>query len=223
MKSISVFLSLAAMSALTAKGAIIVQYIAEGGNTTTGTVPAADWHDNVQNSPTAYQGYGGVVIQQAGSFEHSFAGYSATGIDLTKYAGFKFSVEPGYQVNFENLQFVTRGGTSGSGNSYQWGYRIDLDNNGDFSGAGEAWVLGNLYVAGVTTGFNGVAVKTWDLAGVTATGTIEFGLFASTPNELNNVITGRNIVLNGTVSQVPEPSAMLLGALGGLALLRRRR
>lgn len=56
------------------------------------------------------------------------------------------------------------------------------------------------------------------------TGPLYFG-FAFTDNSGSTAKNGRmdNILINGSLTAVPEPSAALLGGLGVLALLRRRR
>lgn len=72
-----------------------------------------------------------------------------------------------------------------------------------------------------TSGFNGTAA-TFDLTSFSNVSTITFQIrFADNLNENGKLTRIDDFTLNGTV--VPEPSAALLGGLGLLALLRRRR
>ncbi|WP_367872550.1 hypothetical protein [Luteolibacter sp. Populi] len=202
-----------------APAATIVYYQSSaGGNGTTGAI-ASDYHDDLNDPTTFGPAAGSGVNRDTGV---SFSGFG-TSINPLQYAGFKISALPDHELHLTQLVFGTLASSGGVRpvTSYSFGYRIDLNNDGSYSGAGEEWVMGKLYTP-VDSDFSlGNPFKTWDLNIVT-TGEVEFGLFASAP-QANGRVVGTEISVLGDINAVPEPSAALLGALGGLALLRRRR
>jgi hypothetical protein len=140
-----------------------------------------------------------------------------TAMNPDDFIGFSVSTENGYQMTLTDFDFSSVV-TSGSVGAFRWGYRVD---NG--SGFG-TWIFGTTYSSG-DAGF-GSGVKEWDFADFTVTGTVQFALFAQAPDGAGGVFLsapGGNLTLNGSVAPVPEPSSLFLAALGGLALVRRRR
>lgn len=156
----------------------------------------------------------GSVTRVNGEFE--YRNWDTT-MNPDDFIGFSVTVESGYQMTLTDLDFSSVV-TAGSVSTFQWGYRVD-----DGSGFG-AWNYGTIY----STGNAGFAsdIKEWDFSDVAVTGTVQFALFAQAPNGTSGVFLsqpGGSLTLNGNVAAVPEPSAFLLAALGGLAAFRRRR
>lgn len=225
LKFVLLSLALAAASSFSAQAVLIVSYSSVDSGVVSGNIPSIpghDWHDNLIDPPgfKPATGSGVSFITGSGPTQFNLTGYGST-IDLTKYAGFQISVEPGYQ--FTLTDFVYNNASGDPTGSFQWGYRIDLNNDGDFSdGAAEGWTLGRLWTSadGADFGPNRLQrPKTWTFAApIVTTGAIEFGVFGT-----GTGIQGAAYTLNGSIAAVPEPSAAVLGALGCLALLRRRR
>lgn len=142
---------------------------------------------------------------------------------------FSFSLTPasGYGITLDVTDSVTwdigayaATGTTGGLTFYS---KIYISDTSDFSN-----ILATSSVYSVATSTNGTpASNTTPTIGSSITnhtGPLYFG-FAFGDNSGVGDKSGRldNILVNGTVSAVPEPSAALLGSLGMLMLLRRRR
>jgi hypothetical protein len=182
---------------------------------------------NAPVSPTDYaDGVSSSNFVNHGTTRSGFGYFGwATTFSDSIYAGFTVQAEPGSSITLGSL---SHGGvvTTSLVDAFRWGYRVD-----EGSGYG-AWQFSNVISAG-DPGFGSVLSKTWDFADFTTTGTVEFGFFAKQTgpddpdNEIYgvaNVATGNiKVALDGSVSAVPEPSTSLLGAIGVLALFRRRR
>lgn len=212
------FAALCALSfASSASAATIVSYFMQN-PPNTGALSPIDYADNIQ-PPTGFSVANGSGLTRNGE---QISGWG-TSIDLQKYAGFKIAAEPGFELLIDLFTTRSIGGSGpGSITSFQWGYRIDLNNDGSFAAAGEQWVLGQLYTPADEAAFTSAfPPKQWNL-NIKTTGTVEFGFFSSAP-ATSSVSTARTADVFGSVNAIPEPSSLLLSALGGLGLLRRRR
>lgn len=199
-----------------ASAAIVATYWAADGINSNPLQPH-DYDDNVTAS--AASGHGSVSLDP----RFSSYGYSTT-LDERNYVGFTIKPDAGYEITLSSLDFKTFGSPSPISNeiaatSYHWAYRIN-----DGAGFG-SWISGKTYTSADPDFNNNFAQKNWDFADFTTTGTVEFGLFAAgTAGDITIVnATYDKLNVNGTVQQIPEASAVLLGAVGSLALLRRRR
>lgn len=189
-----------------------------------------DWADNT-TTPTDLGPAAGSSVTRTSSSTPVYTSLPTT-IDLLQYVGFSQSAEAGYELTITDMTFQTGSVFSGSAptryptTAYVWGYRVD---NG--TGFGD-WVLGDTSVRGDSDFTDRTTIKSWDMEDFSTTGTVEFGLFAAgdpytgagAPNPNYDArVEVRSVTVNGTVAAVPEPSTAILGALGSLALLRRRR
>ena len=137
-----------------------------------------------------------------------------------KYLSFSLLPKSGYEMTLESLNYVINGSNTAPGKG-RWGFRI---------GTG-AFLLQNTFNIPFALPTSPVV---WDFDDITTTETVEFrfwayGAFsinASVPAATGAVrvgsISGNDLVLNGSVTVVPEPSvsSLLLGGLFGLAGLR---
>jgi hypothetical protein len=199
------------LSSASSPAALIASYTTSQASNANPEPAAFDWHDDVQE-PSHFAGHG-QVIRPSSASGLPYQGFP-TSLDGVNYAGFSVSVLPDHQLELTDLQF----GYFNLQNitEFRAGYRID---NG--SGFG-AWT----YSDNLGTGFFNTPTWTFDQP-VTTTGTVEIGLFAvgSSPTPAQNAfqILG-NVQLNGQVTQVPEASTAMLGAVFLMTgVLRRRR
>lgn len=219
----SLSLVLAAAGALSSVASVQAEVITAyagliGLNTTTGVIVPSDWADHVFQpsnlSPSA--GISGSGNQSNG--EAYYGGWDAT-LTLEKYVSFTVSAESGYVLNLTDFSFRTMPRTTnGPVTSYTWGYRV---NEGTGFGG---WTLAHIYTD-ADSNYTTPLAKSWNFADFSTTGTVEFGLFATTNSEVNDELTVRTATLNGTVTAVPEPSTYALvglGLLAALAVYRRR-
>ena len=212
-----------ALSLVHSASAAIVATYWKSEHTTTTPLAAHDYLDGV--SASSFDKHGSVTNLSQGYF----SGWTTTLDDpgYPNYAGFTVEAEDGFQMTLTSLDLSTGVRRIGAGagavvdpiTSYRWGYRVD---NG--AGYGD-WVFNSkIYTPADGTAFWSTATaKNWDFEDFTTSGKVEFGVFASASAPAQLQFSAQPMNLNGTVSAVPEPSAALLGALGGLALLRRRR
>ena len=174
------------------------------------TFAAFDWHDDV-SEPSAFIAHG--TVQKVGSSGAGYIGWGQS-VDVQNYAGFEMSALPGYNLELTDMRF---GYTADTGmTDFVWGYRVD-----DGEGFG-AWNFSQSYPMPKVS----PTLGTWTFAQPIVTdGIVEFGIFASGNGSPQAAVAlAAFIDVNGSVTQVPEPSAPLLVAVCGLtALLRRRR
>ena len=119
----------------------------------------------------------------------------------------------GFTLNLESLTFDDMKGPS-LGTDWQISYRVG--SSGDFSLAGS----GSIHDSFATTPMNTVS-----LSGISAiqdiTQLTTLRIWAIGGSNDNKIWYLDNVTLNGVV--IPEPATMSLLALGGLAMIRRRR
>lgn len=203
-----------AVLASAADAAMVARYSSAFVSPGSDIIPAADFADHVTASdltPSLEE------IDRIGGGTN-YDGWTGS-VDINRYVGFRVSADPGYELTLTDFTFRTGATVSPPVTSYVWGMRVD---NG--SGFG-AWTFGQTYT-NADADFTLVGagnVKTWDFADFTTTGTVEFGLFATASDASYVVEALRTNILNGSVTQVPEPSAAFLGLAGALAFFRRRR
>lgn len=151
---------------------------------------------------------------------------NATG---NNFYGFSVTVATGYELELAEWNFTSRSSNTGPGNfavRYSGNsFATDLDT---FSTSGSSYGTVTLDLSSVGTLLAGTyefrvgLVNTTQSDGV---GTVDVGGTQRIMNygSTSSTASTTPINLNGTVTAVPEPSAALLGTLGMLGLLRRRR
>lgn len=145
------------------------------------------------------------------------SGWTTSLFDANDYYQISITVAPGFQMDLASVDFAER--RSGTGiRNFQ--IRSSLDSFGAIIGS----------AVGVPDDTD-VRDQSLPLGSAfdTVTGTVTFRVFgtdaegaAGTWRLQNNGTTG-GLTIQGTVTAIPEPTAALLGGLGMLALLRRRR
>lgn len=123
---------------------------------------------------------------------------------------FTMSAEPGYQIALETVE--VRAWRNGAGAPSNWSIQI-------FDPGSAVWnAFGSTHVQNVTGLGTGTDVA---FTGAVEAGEIRLRFIATGGSSNTGNLHIESFVVNGTV--IPEPSAALLGGLGLLALLRRRR
>lgn len=138
------------------------------------------------------------------------------------------TVAPGFNVTIEDVTFdywALSGGEAQNVNRVA-DFNVTLFNPSSVAVGGIFTVNDILNGTPATPGVGSPVTATFTPVALTEIGTytlrIEGGEFGGI-NETGNHAGIDNLSINGTVSVIPEPSAALLGGLGLLALLRRRR
>jgi hypothetical protein len=145
------------------------------------------------------------------------------------YYGFSITVGDDYELALTTWEFTARSSNTGPGNfAIRYSGNSYASNIATFSTSGSSYGIVSLNLSSVGILVNGTyefrvglvdSTQSDGVGTVDAAGThriMNYGSTSSTPSS-------DPINLNGTVSAVPEPTSALLGSLGLLALLRRRR
>jgi hypothetical protein len=173
-----------------------------------------NWGDFVEK-PSVLTGAAGSGITKVDN--QYYTGWS-TSIDTSKYVGFTIVPTNGYQITVTDMSFRTRPADTNAQTSFVWGYRIN-----EGAGFGQ-WNFGSIW-NNDSANYTSSLAKTWDIPDFTTTGTVEFGVFATTANASSMEI--RTAQVNGTMAPaaaVPEPSTWaLLGLSATIAVIGFRR
>ncbi len=147
------------------------------------------------------------------AYEGTFVGRFDRRIDDTQIAVFSIIIPDTVVLDLDQITFACRAATTGNGRDLQ--FRTSLDSIGSYlyenlnllgRTATPNWVGAHEPVINFTDAkYKGLTNTTVDFIWISPAGGVDIDA----------------IVLSGTI--VPEPSTALLGALGGLLLLRRRR
>lgn len=147
--------------------------------------------------------------------------------ETVNYIGFMLTPASGFELNLTSLDYAINGSNTAPNNG-RWGYKI---------GAG-SFVFDTDFtmLQPAQTAFH--VSSPWDFTDFTTASTVEFRfwVYGTTPIGTGAAsatsgsarianITGNDLVLNGSVTAVPEPSTISLiglGVLGVLAFARRR-
>lgn len=145
------------------------------------------------------------------------------------YYGFSITVGEDYELTLATWEFTARSSNTGPGNfAIRYSGNSYAANIATFSTSGESYGTVILDLTSVGTLVAGTyefrvglvnAIQSDGVGDVSASGTHRIMNYGST----SSTVSSTPINLNGAIEAVPEPSAMLLGSLGLLALVRRRR
>jgi hypothetical protein len=217
-KSTLAVMAFSALAAVSSQGALVAYWNFNGLSITTASSPGSG---GVPTSIAADSGTGSVSLAGFTGLVDDFAGdtLNAVGSDpavvtlsLVSNAGNGSFVDVTFStVGFTDivLTFATRGTGTGY-NSGIWSYSTDgsiftVTSAGNTSSNSSTWALRTVDLTGVTAAENQASLTLrYTVDGATST-------------------SGNNRIDNLQVNAVPEPSAALLGVLGLLGFLRRRR
>jgi hypothetical protein len=188
------------------------------------TTKAAEVIDTNLNPSVTYNTLSrtGLTLTTANnSFNSNNWNISNTFDQTSKYISFSLLPKSGYEMTLESLSYVMNGSNTAPGTG-RWGFRI---------GTSESFTLQNTFAMAFALPSSSAV---WDFTDFTTSDVVEFrfwvygassingGVSASTGSVRIGNITGNDLVLNGSVTAVPEPSvsSLLLGGLFGLAGLR---
>jgi hypothetical protein len=218
------FLTVVVMGATKSSAQVAAWDVAGQGSPFSVTLNANTPAGNLTGVPVLSRGGGLLGNSAANSFGGTNWNNTAT-FDQTK-SYYTFTVTPagGFQLNLTTLQYTVNG--SGTlPNTGQWGYSTD---------GGTTFTLQTAF----TIPQAGGALSTWDFADFGSSSAVEFRFWAWGTTAINSVngaavggsgrifnTSGNDLVLNGSVDVIPEPSTLSLigfGILGMVAFARRR-
>ncbi len=224
-KTLLAVLSLAAVSLAGVNGQVLswdMQGVA--GNST--TVPANTIASNLETTAglNTLSRTGLTAATAGNSFNSTNWNNTSTFNEADKYISFSLTPSSGYQITTSSLTYAVNGSNTAP-NTGRWGYKI---------GSGS-------FVLQDPTPFTfALASQTWAFTEFTTTETVEFRFWVYGTTAINNVnpaatagagrvgnIAGNDLVLNGSVTAVPEPSTIAFLGFASLGLCfmiwRRRR
>jgi hypothetical protein len=160
------------------------------------------------------------------SFNSNTWNITSTFDEADKYISFTLAPLTGYEMTLTSLQYVVNGSNTGPGTG-RWGYSVN----------GGSFVLQDAF--NLTFALPS-SLGEWDFNDFTTDQSVEFRFWAFGSTAINSGstvgnagavrvanIAGNDLVLNGSVSVIPEPSTVGLLGLAALGLathvLRRRR
>ena len=222
MKSIFLASVLVAGIASLASAQIVAWDVTGHGSPPDLTLAASSSDPNLASVPSLGRvGIGGTAA--VNSFNSTNWNITATLATNNDYITFSVAAAAGYQLNMTSLDYAMNGSNTAPGTD-QWGFSTD---------GGATWTMEtpfNLHNPAVS------ALSNWDFADVSAS-SVEFrfwaygnlsivnGTAAVTGTTRIQNIAGNDLILNGTVTAIPEPSTLCLigfGLAGMLAFSRRR-
>jgi hypothetical protein len=207
MKKLMIALAVLAL-AFSAQAAVIANYTFDGSSnadsasyadmTASAITVSAGSLLYTTTSPTMWSGAGGAI-----PVGDSSGGWNAADQASAKYFFFTVTPDAGYFITLTGLDFIYNA-TGASAQNVGWS--IGTTSQDGFARAGtQAYAYSDTITPLVITEATQIRIQGW---GATSTG----GNF-----RLDNV------VLNGTVTAIPEPATMSLLGLGALAMVLRRK
>jgi hypothetical protein len=145
-------------------------------------------------------------------------------IDDGRFFSFTLAPTAGNEINLGTLDYHTRVRINGAGNTSSFTSNTFLQVSTD--GTNFSNVGGTSTKTQVGSGNTGFGLVSVDLSSFAPqTGTVTFRLFVFDNQDVGSTFDTSfdNVIVNGTVSAVPEPTALGLLGLGVVASLRRRR
>lgn len=150
-------------------------------------------------------------------------GANGTASSTTDYFNFTLSTPGQETLSLTNLTFNYGVGSNATGVTSNFYYAVFASvNGGAFTQLGSTFDSGSLSLTQNAT--TNLGLQTINLSSISGVDSVEFRVWVS--STFGNGNTGaifQNISVDGAVVPVPEPSITMLGGLGALALLRRRR
>lgn len=140
------------------------------------------------------------------------------------YYTFTLTAAPGNTLDLTNMTFDWQSAINNSNSTGTFQYQLFAATNGGSTytavGTAGSKFVGNALA--LATDFGDITSENINLSSLTGSNSVDFRLALAMPvanGGFNHFF--RNVTVNGSV--VPEPSTALLGGLGMLVLLRRRR
>jgi hypothetical protein len=191
----------------------------------TGTSNNTGYPPGTTTANTTASGLGRTTVQwvnTGNAFNSNTWNITNTFNEADNYIGFTIAPDSGYEITLTSLQFAMNGSNTAPAQG-RWGYRIGSGSFNTF----------DFTLASATP----TSLTTWDFVDFTTSQTVEFRFWAFGTTSINGGtsgaggtvrianIAGNDLVLNGSVALIPEPSTYALIGLGLAALffLRRRK
>jgi hypothetical protein len=226
MKKTLTIIGIAAASLAGANAAVILAWDNQGSNS-----PATFAATTV--APSGLLTTGGVntlsrttLGQQSGanSFNSNNWNLTNTLIQSANYISFTLQAAASNSLTLTSLDYVVNGSNTGP-NTGRWGYRV--------GGSGSFTLQPSFTLTFATPG----SLATWDFDDFTATSSevVEFRFWANGATSINGStstafgtvrisnISGNDLVLNGSVTAIPEPKAIAIFVISAMGILFFRR
>lgn len=165
--------------------------------------------------------WGGDFRYAANGDTDATAAFTGTAPPTTDYLGFTLTADAGFTIGLDTMTFDWGLGSNFGNMTTDFGYQIFASvDGGTWSLVGGDVIASATYEFGEFTALPTANVDMSGLATTADGGDVEVRLYSySGGNTASHVLVFNQIEFNA----IPEPSTTLLGGLGLLALLRRRR